>query len=201
YQKAKIIPEFAACLATSPNLDTIEVIYAEWEMQTDVKNAFRCKRFPSVQRISLPSFAHEIIRGCRNLEEVTCVDGGGSKIVQTLVEGKCHQVRILKGISAPLTQLVNLVPNLTHASVVPKVNEPFSVSLTSLHSRTSLTSFPFLDTIEILVNYYVRWFSEFAALDIKVREILKGNKSQAQKTVVLTKSNNCWDYRAYEYDI
>ncbi|KAF8120941.1 hypothetical protein EV363DRAFT_1570109 [Boletus edulis] len=194
HQKAKI-PEFAACLATLPNLDTIEVIFTGWdmEMQAVVNNAFRGERIPSVRRISIPSSMHEIIRGCPNLEEVTCVVGDGSKIIQSLVAGKCHQVRILKGISAPLTQLVNLVPNLTHASVVLKSD------------MTPLTSFPFLDTIEILVSYHVRVdlpLSEFLALDIKkAREILKRNKSQAQKTVVLTKTNNHWDYRTYEFDI
>ncbi|KAF8126615.1 hypothetical protein EV363DRAFT_1434172 [Boletus edulis] len=186
YQKAEIIPAFAACLATLPNLNTIQVIYTETRMQTAIKDAFRGKRFPSVRRISLPSSAHEIIKRCPNLE---------GKIIQSIVEGKCHQVRILKGISAPLTRLVGLVPNLTHASVV--VNSDMS----------PLTSFLFLDTIEILVRWYDSVpvdlpLSEFLALDIKkAREILKGNKSQAPKTVVLTQSNNCWDYRVDETDL
>ncbi|KAF8129162.1 hypothetical protein EV363DRAFT_1584620 [Boletus edulis] len=177
YQKAEIIPAFAACLATLPNLNTIQVIYTETRMQTAIKDAFR-----DHQKVSQP-------RG------VTCVDGDGSKIIQSIVEGKCHQVRILKGISAPLTRLVGLVPNLTHASVV--VNSDMS----------PLISFPFLDTIEILVQWHVSVpvdlpLSEFVALDIKkAREILKGKKSQAPKTVVLTKSNNYWDYRVDETDI
>ncbi|KAF8126501.1 hypothetical protein EV363DRAFT_1347687 [Boletus edulis] len=193
YQKAEIIPAFAACLATLPNLNTIQVVHIEWRMQTVIRNAFRGKRFPSVRRISLPSSAHEIIKRCLNLEEVTCVDGDGSKIVQSLVEAKCHQVRILKGITTPLTRLVDLVPNLTHASVAKG------------SYMTPLAGFPFLDTIEILIDYHSKVdlpLSEFATLDIKkAREILKGNKSQAEKTVVLTKSNNLWDYRTYEFDI
>ncbi|KAF8434828.1 hypothetical protein L210DRAFT_3552465 [Boletus edulis BED1] len=139
YQKAEIIPAFAACLATLPNLNTIRVIGSETRMQTVIKDAFRGKQFPSVRRISLPSSAHEIVRKCPNVEEVACVDEDGSKIVQSLVEGKCHQVRILKGISAPLTRLADLVPNLTHASVAKGVS-PFrhlvGNILTSLHSRT-----------------------------------------------------------------
>ncbi|KAF8437488.1 hypothetical protein L210DRAFT_3545794 [Boletus edulis BED1] len=193
YQKAEIIPAFAACLATLPNLNTIQVVNMEWGIQTALKNAFRGKRFPSVRKISLPSPAHEIIKMCPNLEEVTCVDEhGGCKIVQSLVAAKCHQVRMLKGITTPLTRLVDLVPNLTHASVAKGSD------------MTPLTGFPFLDTIEILIDYHIQVdlpLSEFAALDIKkARDILKGNKSKAEKTVVLTKSNNLWNYRSYEFD-
>ncbi|KAF8431458.1 hypothetical protein L210DRAFT_3560404 [Boletus edulis BED1] len=135
----EIIPAFAACLATLPNLNTIQVVHIERRILTVIRNAFRGKRFPSVRRISLPASAHEIIKRCPNLEEVTCVDEDGSKIVQSLVEAKCHQVRILKGITTPLTRLVDLVPNLTHASVA-KGASPFRPLvgniLTSLHSRT-----------------------------------------------------------------
>ncbi|KAF8125182.1 hypothetical protein EV363DRAFT_1270211 [Boletus edulis] len=195
YNKAQIVPELAACLATLPNLNTIQVVYTDYRMQTVIKNAFRGKRYPSVRRISLPSSAYEIIRRCPNVEEVACVDEDGSKIIQSIVEGKCHQVRILRGIPAPLTRLVDLVPNLTHASVALKSD------------MAPLAGFPFLDTIEIIIDnfYYLevgQSLSEFAALDVKkAREILKGNKnkSRVEKTVVLTRSN--WNYRAYHFDV
>ncbi|KAF8120242.1 hypothetical protein EV363DRAFT_1374196, partial [Boletus edulis] len=163
---AEIIPAFAACLATLPNLYTIQVVHIERRILTVIRNAFRGSL--------LPASAHEIIKRCPNLEEVTCVDEDGSKIVQSLVEAKCHQVRILKGITTPLTRLVDLVPNLTHASVAKGSD------------MTPLAGFPFLDTIEILIDYHSKVdlpLSEFATLDIKkAREILKGNKSQAEKT-------------------
>ncbi|KAF8437510.1 hypothetical protein L210DRAFT_861205 [Boletus edulis BED1] len=91
YQKAEIIPAFAACLATLPNLDTIQVIHvcSEDRIKTVIKNAFRGKRFPSVRRIFLPSSMHAIIKSCRNVEEVACVAGDGGKIIQSLAEGKC----------------------------------------------------------------------------------------------------------------
>ncbi|KAF8437490.1 hypothetical protein L210DRAFT_946818 [Boletus edulis BED1] len=196
YQKAEIIPAFAACLATLPNLDTIQVIHvcSEDRIKTVIKNAFRGKRFPSVRRIFLPSSMHAIIKSCRNVEEVACVAGDGGKIIQSLAEGKCYRVRILKGICAPLTPLANLAPNLTHASV------PMESDM------TPLTSFPFLDTVEILINHLNakkrRPLSQVAALDIeKAREILKGNRSQANKAVVLTKLNSIQGYRAYEFDV
>lgn len=73
-------------------------------MTTPIKNGFEGKRFPSVRRIFLPSTAHEIVKSCPNVEEVVCTKGSGSTIVRSLVKGKCHRVRILKGISAPLAR-------------------------------------------------------------------------------------------------
>ncbi|KAG6375871.1 hypothetical protein JVT61DRAFT_2735 [Boletus reticuloceps] len=189
YRYTEIIPEFAACLATLPNLSAIHVVHTEYRLKTTIRNAFRGIRLPSVRRISLPSLAHEIIRGCPNVEEVVCLADeyeGGGRIIQSLAECKCYHVRIVKGISAPLTRLINIAPNLTHANMTP------------------LTDFPHLDTIEILVEYLIVQeslpLSEVAASAIeKAREILKGNKSQAEKTVVLRRSNSFRGYGAYEF--
>ncbi|KAF8136974.1 hypothetical protein EV363DRAFT_1293379 [Boletus edulis] len=169
YRYTEIIPEFAACLATLPNLSAIHVIYTESTVKTTIRDAFRGIRLPSVRRISLSSLAHEIIISCPNVEEVTCLDNeyeGCSCIIQSLAECKCYHVRIMRGVSAPLTRLVNIAPNLTHASVSMRSD------------MTPLISFPQLDTIEILVRYLTvqegQPFSEVVASAIeKAREILK----------------------------
>jgi len=68
----------------------------------------------------------------------------------------------------------------------------------------SLASFPLLDTIEILVHFTHRQdipLSELAASDVKeASKILKENKSQAEKTVVLTKWNDVWDHAKSVFD-
>ncbi|KAF8437489.1 hypothetical protein L210DRAFT_3545798 [Boletus edulis BED1] len=179
YRYTEIIPEFAACLATLPNLSAIHVVHTEYKLMTAIRNAFRGIRLPSVRRISLPSLAHEIIRSCPNVEEVVCLADnyeGGGRIIQSLAECKCYHVRMVKGICAPLTHM------------------------------TPLIDFPHLDTIEILVQYLIcqerQPLSEIAASAIeKAREILKGNKSQAEKTVVLRITNSHSVYGPYEFAI
>ena len=61
-----------------------------------------------------------------------------------------------------------------------------------------LTSFPLLDTIEVVVHYSGSCdlrLTEHAASSVKeASRILKENKSQAEKTVLVTKWNNIWDY-------
>ena len=83
------------------------VIHAHSQMTTAVKNGFEGKRFPSVRRISLPCSAHEIIKSCPNVEEVICTEGNGSTIIGSIIKGNCQQVRILKGISAPITRTLH----------------------------------------------------------------------------------------------
>ncbi|KAI9570819.1 hypothetical protein HD554DRAFT_2169953 [Boletus coccyginus] len=191
YHSAEIIPAFAACLATLPNLAVIQVIHAHTQMTTAIKNGFEGKRLPSVRRITLPGSAHEIIKSCPNLEEVVCTDGNGSTIIGSLVRGNCTQVRVLKGISAPLTRL-KLLPNLTHIGVEEGGNV------------TPLANFPLLDTIEILVHYSFTKdlpLSELATSDVKqASEILKKNKSEAEKRVLLTKLNVVWDHTEFDID-
>ncbi|KAF8129182.1 hypothetical protein EV363DRAFT_1337965 [Boletus edulis] len=173
YRYTEIIPEFAACLATLPNLSAIHVTYTEYRLKTTIRNAFRGIRLLSVRRISLSSLAHEIIRSCPNVEEVVCLADdyeGGGRIIQSLAKCKCYHVRMhVTWCRLSLSiGLINIAPNLTHASVSMREGQPLS---------------------------------EVAASAIeKAREILKGNKSQAERTVILMKSNSIWGYGAYEFD-
>lgn len=82
-------------------------------MTTAIKNGFEGKRLPSVRKITLPCQAHEIIKSCPNLEEVTCSEGEGSTIIGSLLKGNCQQVRILRGISAPLTRMLRRFERMT----------------------------------------------------------------------------------------
>lgn len=69
---------------------------------------------------------------------------------------------------------------------------------------TPLANFPLLDTIEISVHYSSTKdlpLSELAASDVKqASEILKENKSEAEKRVLLTKLNAVWDHAKSTFD-
>ena len=99
------------CYITLPFL---AVIHAHSQMITAIKNGFEGKRFPPVMTIPLPSSAHEIIKCCPNLEEVTCTDGRGSIMVGSLVKGNCNKVRVLKGILL-LSRICSTVINICGA--------------------------------------------------------------------------------------
>ncbi|KIJ07853.1 hypothetical protein PAXINDRAFT_102780 [Paxillus involutus ATCC 200175] len=187
YQASTIVPALAEGLASLPNVSVIEVVHAHSHMTTAIKNGFEGKRFPSVRKMILPSHAHEMLRCCPNVEEVICNEYDGSTIVGAIVKGDCKQVRVLKGVSAPLKRLVKILPNLNHVSV----------SSNSKHI-SSLASFPLLATIEIDVSRQPikRNVSlvEYAAEAIATaRKVLKENKSQ-EKSLRLTRWVNTGEY-------
>lgn len=69
----------------------------------------------------------------------------------------------------------------------------------------SFTSFPLLDTIEIDVHYSHTQdlpLGELAASDVKeASKILKENKSQAEKTVIVTQWSHVLEYGIPELDV
>jgi len=126
YQTGTILPAFAECLAALPNLNTIQVVHAHSQMTTPIRNAFRGKSFPTVRTVIMPSCAHEILRCCPAVEDLTCNENDGSKLVGALVAAKCNNLRTLRGISPSTAQakrLVKTAPNLN--SIYIHAHEPF----------------------------------------------------------------------------
>lgn len=96
YQTDKILPMFAKCLAALPNLHTIQITYANSAMSTPIKNAFEGISLPTVRTMIVPPGAHEILRRCPGVEDLTAneyegsgdfVDGG--RVAGALVAAKC----------------------------------------------------------------------------------------------------------------
>ena len=101
YKASTILPAFAKCLAVLPNLHTIQVAHANTQMTTAIKTAFEGHTFPSVRTVVVPSCAHEILRRCPGVEDLTCnkdVDDE-SKLIGALASAKCGNLKKLRGIS------------------------------------------------------------------------------------------------------
>jgi hypothetical protein len=159
YQTGTILPAFAECLAALPNLHTIQVVHAHSQMTTPLKNAFKGKSFPSVRTVIIPSCAHEILRCCPAVEDLTCNEGDGSTLIGALVAAKCNNLRTLRGIpmnsakakrEQPYIQmlfilvncrtgLVKIAPNLNsiYTNAYEVRQSPLSSSHHSLHTANS----------------------------------------------------------------
>ncbi|KIJ63395.1 hypothetical protein HYDPIDRAFT_113388, partial [Hydnomerulius pinastri MD-312] len=180
YQAAEIMPAFVQCLASLPNVTTIEIVHAHSRMTTALKNTFEGKQFPSVRKMILPSCAHEILRCCPNVEEVICNEDSGSRLVGAIMKGNCNQVQILKGINAPSKRLIKFLPNLIHIGL------PVSTDIKALAMFQHLA----IIELELPTNNVKRGvaLAEQAAEQVtEARKVLQGNKSQAEKFVRLTK--------------
>jgi len=175
-----IVPALAACLAKLPNLTTIQVIHAELMAAGAVKMGFQGQRLPSVRRITLPDSVHPILQSLPNVEEVICIEGSGHEIIDSLVNGDCRRVRMLKGITAPLSSLVTLLPGLRYIEVLRGPKD---------WDLKPLADFPLLETIEIAI--YCVDESNPQPIELirdRIKEasnILKANASPSNEKVVI----------------
>ncbi|KAF9648465.1 hypothetical protein BDM02DRAFT_3239797 [Thelephora ganbajun] len=97
YRMDTILPAFADCLQSLPNLHTLELCHVHQEMTTKLKRAFEGVKILPIRTVVLPITAHHILRSCPNVEDVTCNVGGGSQILGAIAF-KCPKVERISGM-------------------------------------------------------------------------------------------------------
>ncbi|KAH7345420.1 hypothetical protein B0J17DRAFT_702824 [Rhizoctonia solani] len=100
FQTSNVLPPFVELLGVLPNLHTLEIPHAHSEMTKALKAAFEGNIFPSIQKVILPTCAHEILRCCPEIREVTCNEDDGGRLVSALVYNGCRKLEVLRGIYA-----------------------------------------------------------------------------------------------------
>ncbi|KAJ7735646.1 hypothetical protein DFH07DRAFT_779936 [Mycena maculata] len=96
YSSAEVLPPFARCLSQMPNLHSLQIIHAHTKMTTHLKNGFAGCSIPSVRKIILPSWAHEVLRCCPEVTHVICTGGDSSNLVSAIAKS-CKKVEIIEG--------------------------------------------------------------------------------------------------------
>ncbi|CAE6381150.1 unnamed protein product, partial [Rhizoctonia solani] len=99
FQTSKVLPPFVKLLRALPNVHTLEIPHAHSAMTGALKQAFEGKTFPTIQRIILPTCAHEILRCCPEIREVTCNEDDGGRLIGGLVQNGCKKLEVLRGVS------------------------------------------------------------------------------------------------------
>lgn len=102
---------FAKLLENLPNIHTIQIVNANYGVEAALKVAFHNKVFPSVRSVTLPNCAHDILKCCPGVREVTCNEHNGEDLARALCEGGCNQVEVLRGI-APTEFFAKCTPSL-----------------------------------------------------------------------------------------
>ncbi|KAJ7686696.1 hypothetical protein B0H17DRAFT_1204121 [Mycena rosella] len=117
YSSAEVIPLFARCLARMPNMHTLQIVYAHIAMTTALKKGFANTSLPTVRKIILPPWAHEVLRCCPEVTHVICNgdDYRGEKLVSAIAKC-CKKVEIVEGFQLRepnvMKQLIKAAPNL-----------------------------------------------------------------------------------------
>lgn len=99
HNDASIIPLFASCLHSLPNLHTLQVMHVQSPMMVSLlKDAFANEKCPQIRTIVLPGLAHGILRACPEVRDVTCNDALGSQLLLSAIDTECRKVEIVAGI-------------------------------------------------------------------------------------------------------
>jgi len=91
YQFTKILPAFVNALDMLPNLHTLRICHTHSEMSTILKSNFEDHVFPQIKTIVLPSCAHNILRSCPNVKDVTNIEGDGTGLAGAICKA-CPRV-------------------------------------------------------------------------------------------------------------
>ncbi|KAJ7123786.1 hypothetical protein C8R43DRAFT_41242 [Mycena crocata] len=102
-----ILPVFAQCLESLPNLDTLHILYLKSKYEKMVTETFDDVELPTVRTVILPSYAHAILAVCCNVRDVSCNEEIGTKLFKTLVEC-CPKVERIQGFRLTSAKLKSL---------------------------------------------------------------------------------------------
>lgn len=81
-----VLPAFAACLRALPNLHTLRIMHAHSQMTSALKSAFESVELPQIRTIILPTCAHNILRSCPNIVDLTCNEDDGSQLISAMAK-------------------------------------------------------------------------------------------------------------------
>ena len=70
---SSILPKFAKCLESLPNLHTLEIGRADGDITAPFEKALKHVNLPQIKVLILPPTVHPILRHCRNVEDVVYV--------------------------------------------------------------------------------------------------------------------------------
>lgn len=98
FQTSNVLPPFVRLLSALPNIHTLEISHAHSAMTKALKDAFEGNVFPSIEKVILPTCAHEILRCCPEVREVTCNEDDGGRLVSALAQNGCKKLEILRNV-------------------------------------------------------------------------------------------------------
>ncbi|KIJ30056.1 hypothetical protein M422DRAFT_268408 [Sphaerobolus stellatus SS14] len=110
-----VLPEFANCLASLPNLHSLEILHFDARLGPNLKVGLKNTEFLSIKKIVLPSSGYSILGCCPNAISVTCtrVEEGGSELdlIDTVIEC-CPKVEVLELIEPDKTTIESIAQNI-----------------------------------------------------------------------------------------
>lgn len=142
-----IFNTFINCLATLPNLHTLEVISMGTHYSDPLREALIGVKLPQIRTLILPSMAHYLLRHCPNVDDLTCTPfRPNEEFIQSLIAGKQKLRRfavLFPGNAIAWMDLARVFPDINEFSVVFWDNVPGD-------TENCITSLKKLSTLQII---------------------------------------------------
>ncbi|CAE6521385.1 unnamed protein product [Rhizoctonia solani] len=145
FETNKVLPPFVRLLQTLPNIQALEIPHAHGSITSILKSHFEGNTFPTIRRVVMPTCAHEILRCCPGIQDVSCNEGDGGTLISAMVSAGCKNLQVLDGIAAGLLQMKKLAkenPPLQRVRVNIRMKNPQT-------TIQAFSKFPSLRIIEI----------------------------------------------------
>ena len=97
YSTAVDIPAWVRAIEALPNLHTLQIVRTAHKMSTLLKNSFKGHIFPQIRTISLPTYAHHILRCCPEVRKVICINQLDSRSLVSAIAKHCKKVEDVQG--------------------------------------------------------------------------------------------------------
>lgn len=114
-----IIPLFASCLYSLPNLHTLQLMFVQehQEMLATLRGAFEGQKYPQIKTIVLPGCAHWVLRACPDVIDVACNDWRNTELLEA-IDIQCRQVEVVTGIDVRAHQSSRKSSSLMHVLIL-----------------------------------------------------------------------------------
>jgi len=100
------VPNFVKCLASLPNLHTLEIGWWHPRVTAPLMKALEGVELPQVKSLILPSDAYPLLRHCRGVEGVVCMaEHGGIPFDGFLESLESNQDSKIERLAIPLVWL------------------------------------------------------------------------------------------------
>ncbi|KAJ7457932.1 hypothetical protein B0H11DRAFT_2243143 [Mycena galericulata] len=137
-----VMPLFAQCLESLPNLDTLHILHLKSKGEKAVTAAFEDIELPNVRTIILPCSAYAILAACPNVRDVSCNEEIYTILFDTLIEC-CPKVERIQGFGIPTSKLKKLFKGL------PKLRE---IAISTSMDISALSVLKRLSVIELIAH-------------------------------------------------
>ena len=106
YSTETVLPACVRAIEALPNLHTLQIVRTDHKMSTLLKNAFKGHIFRQIRTISLPTYAHHILRCCLEVRRVICINRLDSRSLISAIAKHCKKVEEVQGFRGSIESTI-----------------------------------------------------------------------------------------------